>query len=116
MRTIIISLFCFLFIVSCNKTESTSAAVVKTEKNESQSVKILKNEKGEEASLTYFAEGDKVAVKIKLPNQDETTLHAETVNEKGNPVFSNGKISWEINEDGVSGTLIDEKGNKISYQ
>ena len=119
MKTKYVAIFAFsLLLFSCEKkTESTTTDHKSSnEVSQVQKAQPLQNAQGEKIEVTYFAEGDQVAVKIKMTDGEECTLSAKGVNDKGNPLFTDGKCIWEINEDGHSGKLTDEKGETKEYQ
>lgn len=114
-----------LFLVStlafsCKKAETKSETEnTKTPNNEVsqvQEAQPLQNAEGEKIDVVYFAEGDKVAVRIKMPNGEECKLSAKGVTENGNPIFTDGKCIWEMHDDGHSGKLTDETGETKEYQ
>ena len=81
-----------------------------------QKAQPLQNAQGEKIEVVYFAEGDVVAVRVKTVEGKEVKLSAKGTNDKGNPLFTDGKYVWEMNEDGHSGKLTDEKGETKEYQ
>ncbi len=117
----ILSLAVSLVVVfSCKEAESKNASkdsdTPNTEVSQVQKAQPLQNAQGEKIEVIYFAEGDQVAVRVKLINGTEVKLSAKGVNDKGNPLFTDGKYIWEMNEDGHSGKLTDEKGETKEYQ
>lgn len=109
-----------LTILSCDKTaESTHATTENTAENEAsleQDARSLTNDKGEKLTVVYFAEGDMVAVKIKKDGGAEHRLSAKGVNERGEPMFSDGEYVWEMMEDGQTGKLTDKSGVTETYR
>ncbi len=115
------SLFLILVIIfSCKKSESQkieeNSKSLDTEISQEQPVIVLQNEKGEKIDVIYFAEGNEVAVRIKMQNGEECKLSANGLNSSGNPKFTDGKCTWEMGQDNHSGTLTDEKGNISAYK
>ena len=109
------------FSVSCKKTENTTAETVKSDSENKevaleQQVKIFKNSKGDQLKVSYFAEGDMVAVKIQKNDEPEHKLSAKTVNAKGNPLFTDNTYMWEMNDSGTGGKLSDKDGNSMEYR
>ena len=68
MKNICVIVFSLLIVISCEKKEENLQNSDKIEKStevsQVQEPLKIKNEKGEEVIVTYFAEGDVVAVKI----------------------------------------------------
>ena len=109
------------FLSSCSKSEqnSSSSAGSKTPSTEISQVQEplkMKNSKGEEISVTYFAQGDAVAVKIQKAGKNEEKLSAKTSNAAGNPIFSNENYMWEMTQEGKGGKLTDKAGNASEYK
>ena len=108
-----------LVLIGCKKAETSSnnsevsAAANSNEVSMEQDVKTLTGPNGEQLTLIYFAEGTDVAVKINKNSEGEHKLVAKGVTEGGNPLFSDGEMVWEMNQDGQSGTLT-EKGGKVT--
>ena len=122
MKNLSIALFALLFLSSCNKTEPVSAAAEDanrtspTEISQVQEPQQLQNSKGEVLQVTYFAEGDEVAVKIKKGGEAEQKLTAKTSNAAGNPIFTNDNYMWEMTQEGKAGKLSDKEGNSEEYR
>lgn len=122
MKNLSIALFALLFVSSCNKTEPVSAAsedanrTSRTEISQVQETQQLQNSKGEVLQVTYFAEGDEVAVKIKKGSEAEQKLIAKTSNSAGNPIFTNDNYMWEMTQEGKAGKLSDKEGNSDEYR
>ena len=118
MRKIIAASFVLLLMNSCSKTESNSAS---TENEKSTEIGLvqkpltLKSPTGEEISVTYFSEGDVVAVKIQKAGEEEQKLSAKTVSPSGNPIFTNEEYMWELTQEGQAGKLSDKDGNVTEY-
>ncbi|MDO5616857.1 MAG: hypothetical protein Q4G16_11745 [Cruoricaptor ignavus] len=111
-----------LAVLSCKKNETQSANETQshdtehTEESMVQDAKSLKNSDGETISITYFAQGDEVAVKLKIGNEEQRTLSAKGTSSSGNPIFSDGTYAWEMSEDGQGGILSDGKTRGVSYR
>lgn len=122
MKNVLLSIFALLLVFSCQKKEqdsSNSTEVISSNSKEvslEQEPKIFKNSKGEELTVTYFAEGNQVAVKIQKTGDVEQKLSAKTSNAAGNPIFTNDECMWEMTEDGSSGKLSDKDGNSMEYK
>lgn len=103
---------------SCTKndTQTTETAVEQTEAALVQKPQQMQSAAGEVITVTYFSEGDQVAVKLQKERQAEQILHAKTVNASGNPIFSNENFMWEITKDGQAGQMSDKNGNPVEYQ
>lgn len=117
----IIGIFVLLMAVSCTKNSETSSNtadtdVPNTEVSNEQKPVQLKNDAGEEITITYFAEGDAVAVKLQKAGEAEQKLSAKTVNAAGNPIFSNDTYMWEITQEGQAGKLSDKSGKTVEYK
>lgn len=110
-----------LVMLSCKKNESApeSASAVEQTSNDAsleQDTKIYTSSKGDQLKVTYFAEEDKVAVKVQKNNEPEHKLTAKTVNALGNPVFTDDSYMWEMNSTGSGGKLSDKDGNAMEYR
>lgn len=122
MKNIAITLFTFLLVVSCNEAEQKSAPsddITKVESKEISQVqesKIMKSSEGEEVKVTYFAEGDMVAVKLQKTGEEEQTLSAKSSSAQGNPIFTNENYMWEMTDEGAAGKLSDKEGNATEYK
>ena len=118
MKNILVAGFALLLMNSCTKTETNSAS---TENEKSTEIGLvqkpltLKSPTGEEISVTYFSEGDVVAVKIQKAGEEEQKLSAKTVNPSGNPIFTNEEFMWELTQEGQAGKLSDKDGNVTEY-
>lgn len=108
-----------LVLIGCKKVETaTDNSEVSATANTNgismqQDVKTLNGPNGEQLTLVYFAEGTDVAVKVNKNSEGEHKLVAKGVTEGGNPLFSDGEMVWEMNQDGQSGSLT-EKGGKVT--
>jgi len=116
MKNIYIAVFIFFLFNSCQengKTVSNLNEITETspEISQVQKPQKLQNGKGEELLVTYFAEGDAVAVKIQKTGETAQTLSAKTSSAGGNPIFSNENYMWEMTHEGKGGKLSDKSGN-----
>lgn len=105
-----------LLLGSCNKNESTTDASSNVTENSNtvsmvQDSKTLKNEAGETITISYFAKGNDVAVKLKKGNEPERELIGKATSENGNPLFTDGTYVWEMSDDGTNGILTDKNGS-----
>lgn len=80
-----------------------------------QETSRLTNGKGEVIGVTYFAQGDDIAVKIEQDGKPEEILIAKKINTKGEPVFANEKMMWE-GALGSGGKTTDGQGNSTEYR
>ena len=118
MKKLYFAIFAMLFLTSCSKKEQNSAETTKTSSTEISQVQkplTLKNSKGENLTVTYFAEGNEVAVKIQKTGQKEQKLSAKGINKNDNPIFTNENFMWEMTQDGKAGKLSDKEGNAMEY-
>ncbi|ACU06565.1 hypothetical protein FIC_00089 [Flavobacteriaceae bacterium 3519-10] len=116
MKNIILGAFAFFVLAACTKSAEGNGAENKTIEAELVQKPVeFKNASGEAISVTYYSEGDVVAVKITPQGKAEQKLVAKTVNRNGNPVFTNDQYMWEITQDGQAGTLSDGAGNTTEY-
>lgn len=115
---IILSVF---FLNACKDHQQTKqddkiAEVKSEEVSLEQKPQVLKNEAGEEITVIYFAEGDKVAVRIKKSGQEEKKLSAKTTSVTGNPIFTSEELMWEMTDDGAAGKLSGKTGQPVQYR
>ena len=106
-------------VVACNKQENSSVEnteVASNEPSQEQEPLLLTNKEGEKLSVTYFAQGDVVAVKIKKDGGQEHVLSAKGTSDSGNPVFTDGEYAWEMGSDGRSGKLTTKDHKDVVYQ
>ncbi len=121
MKKIALITFALFLMNSCKKDEQNNHNTTEVSQADSKEIGlvqepiILVNDKGEEITMIYFAEGDMVAVKIQKKGEEEQSLSAKTVNEKGNPVFTNEKYMWEGSSEGKNGKLTDINGKVEQY-
>lgn len=104
------------FIFSCQKNKAHDDNYSNADDKLEQEAQILKNDKNDSIIVSYYADGDKVAVKIKRGNEKEHQLSARGINEKYEPIFADEAYEWQIMEDGRSGRLIDKNGNTEIYK
>lgn len=120
MKNIYVIVFGLLLVMSCDKKDQTAENSVKTEKStevsQVQEPMKIKNDKGEEIAVTYFAEGDEVAVKILRTGEEEQKLTGKTTSPNGNPIFSNDKYMWEMTQEGKGGKLTSKSGENSEYK
>ena len=111
-----------LTIFSCKKSEtvanenSPTATENSTEESLTQDAKTMTNDKGETVTITYFAKGTDVALRLKKGTGEEHELTAKGTSESGNPIFTDDTYMWEMSQDGTSGTLSDKDNNKSVYK
>lgn len=122
MKNLYIAVFALFVLNSCSKTAndpSKSPEVTKTSSTEISQVQEpmkMKNDKGEEIKVTYFAEGDAVAVKLQKNGEEEQKLSAKTSNSAGNPIFTNDNYMWEMTQEGKGGKLSGKDGIAEEYK
>lgn len=115
----ILTLGLFL-LTACKKEEgntTNSTEVSAKDPNEVslvQESRKLKNDAGEIITVTYFAKGENIAVKLEQDGKPEETLIAKKINSKGEPLFANEKMMWEGSV-GAGGTMTDGAGNVTKY-
>jgi uncharacterized protein YcfL len=120
MKNLMIFTLGLFLLTACKKEETTSNAATGSVKDPNevslvQETSKLKNEKGEEIGVTYFAQGENIAVKIEQTGKPEEILIAKKINTKGEPVFANEKMMWE-GALGSGGKTTDGEGNVIQYR
>lgn len=120
MKTkIIITSILLMGMIGCKKnsnpTNESSTSVTTTDKGVESEI-TYESETKETIKITYFADGSLVGVKLLKNNEPERTLKAITEGHHNTPAFSDGKVTWEVSNENVSGTYTDEKGNKTIYQ
>lgn len=121
MKKNILTILVFTTVVfSCKKNDLSSQTVTPTENSHEvsmeQAVKTLTGTNGEKLTLEYFAEGNEVAVKVNKNNEGEHKLNAKGATDRGNPLFSDGEVVWEMNDDGTSGTLTEKNGKVTVFK
>lgn len=117
MRNFFFATLSVFLMASCSKTdEKTGETTTEVSSGLVQSPIVLKSAAGEELSVTYYSEGDLVAVKVQKAGEAEEKLLAKTVNHAGNPIFSNDNYMWEITNDGQGGKLSDKAGKAVDYK
>ncbi|WP_373781548.1 hypothetical protein [Kaistella sp.] len=120
MKNLMIFTLGLFLLTACKKEETTSNAATDSVKDPNevslvQETSKLKNDKGEEIGITYFAQGENIAVKIEQTGKPEEILIAKKINTKGEPVFANEKMMWE-GALGSGGKTTDGEGNVIQYR
>lgn len=94
---------------SCQDSGANSGVESGQTASDSQErVQELINSKGEKITITYFADGDNIGVKL-VKNGEESTLKANGVGQTGGPLFTDGKIAWEMGGDAQSGKLFNSE-------
>lgn len=121
MKKLLIIAFALTLVTACQKndkvTETTSSSVSSNDSKEEslmQDAVELKNSKGETLKVTYFAQGNDVAMKMEKEGEPEQILVAKKISSKGEPVFTNEKWMWE-GSIGEGGKLSDAEGNSMQY-
>lgn len=126
MKKILLAASAFLVLVACTKTEAettaatetTEAEVKTTDPNEVSNVqepKTFRSETGDVLKVTYFALGDRVAVKVQKNQEPEVELKGQTVSSSGNLLFGTKDLSWEMDDSGSSGKLTGADGVAVPY-
>ncbi len=120
MKNLMIFTLGLFLLTACKKEETTSNAATDSVKDPNevslvQETSKLKNDKGEEIGITYFAQGENIAVKIEQTGKPEEILIAKKINTKGEPVFANEKMMWE-GALGSGGKTTDGEGNVTQYR
>ena len=120
MKNLMIFTLGLFLLTACKKEETTSNAATDSVKDPNevslvQETSKLKNDKGEEIGVTYFAQGENIAVKIEQTGKPEEILIAKKINTKGEPVFANEKMMWE-GALGSGGKTTDGEGNVTQYR
>ena len=117
LLTLALALF---LLTACKKENTTNTATTGSEKDPNevslvQETTKLENNKGEIIGVTYFAQGDNIAVKLEQEGKPDETLIAKKINTKGEPVFANEKMMWE-GALGSGGKTTDGEGNITEYR
>lgn len=120
MKNLMIFTLGLFLLTACKKEDTTTSAATSSVKDPNevslvQETSKLKNEKGEEIGVTYFAQGENIAVKIEQTGKPEEILIAKKINTKGEPVFANEKMMWE-GALGSGGKTTDGEGNVTQYR
>jgi len=121
MKKLLIIAFALTLVTACQKNdevaETTGSSVSSNDPKEEslmQDTVELKNSKGETLKVTYFAQGNDVAMKMEKEGEPEQILVAKKISSKGEPVFTNEKWMWE-GSIGEGGKLSDVEGNSMQY-
>ena len=121
MKNLLIFTFALFLVTACKKEEGNTTNSTEVSAKDPNEVSLvqettkLKNNKGEIISVTYFAQGENIAVKLEQDGKPEEILIAKKINSKGEPVFANEKMMWE-GALGAGGRLTDGQGNEIQYK
>lgn len=107
-------LFLIFSLTACQKNEQSNSSNHKSANEVSlvQNSIELKDNSGKMITVTYFAKGDQVAVRLKIDGK-EHELVAKGINKNGNPIFTDNEYMWEMGADSHSGKLSD-KTNKVT--
>ena len=119
MKNVLIFTLGLFLLIGCKKenSENANSGSVKDPNEVSlvQETTQLKNDKGETMGVTYFAQGENIAVKLEQVGKPEEILIAKKINKKGEPVFANDKMMWE-GALGAGGKMTDAQGTETMYQ
>lgn len=126
MKKILLAASAFLVLVACTKPEAESTAATETTEEEVkvtdpnevsnvQEPKTFRSETGDVLKVTYFALGDRVAVKVQKNQEPEVELKGQTVSSSGNLLFGTKDLSWEMDDSGSSGKLTGADGVAVPY-
>lgn len=120
MKNLLIFTLGLFLLTACKKENTTSNTTTGSLKDPNevslvQETTKLKNDKGEVIGVTYFAQGENIAVKIEQNGKPEEVLIAKKINTKGEPVFANEKMMWE-GALGSGGKTTDGQGNVTEYR
>lgn len=126
MKKILLAVTALLVLEACTKTEAESTATSETteevgkttNRNEVSNVqepKTFRSETGDVLKVTYFALGDRVAVKVQKNQEPEVQLEGQTVSSSGNLLFGTKDLSWEMDDSGSSGKLTGADGVAVPY-
>ncbi|MDQ0476720.1 hypothetical protein [Chryseobacterium sp. MDT2-18] len=120
MKKLLIFTLGLFLVTACDKEQAKTLNTTEVSAKDPKEVSLvqettkLKNDKGEEMNVTYFAQGDDIAVKLEQDGKKEEILIAKKINTKGEPVFANEKMMWE-GALGAGGKLTDDQGNATQY-
>jgi hypothetical protein len=120
MKNLIIFTLGLFLLTSCKKENTTVNSTSDSVKDPNevslvQETTQLRNDKGEVIGITYFAQGDDIAVKLEQDGKPEEVLIAKKINTKGEPIFANEKMMWE-GALGAGGKTTDSAGNVVQYK
>lgn len=120
MKNLLIFTLGVFLLTACKKENTTVNEATGSVKDANQVSLVqetsrLTNGKGEVIGVTYFAQGDDIAVKIEQDGKPEEILIAKKINTKGEPVFANEKMMWE-GALGSGGKTTDGQGNSTEYR
>ncbi|WP_226063454.1 hypothetical protein [Kaistella polysaccharea] len=121
MKKLLIVAFALTLVTACQKEQVAAEGASTVSSNDPKEVSLmqeaieLENSKGELLKVTYFAQGNDVAMKMEKQGEPEQILVAKKVSSKGQPVFTNEKWMWE-GSIGTGGKLSDAAGNSMQYK
>ncbi|QOW11242.1 hypothetical protein Q73A0000_13170 [Kaistella flava (ex Peng et al. 2021)] len=120
MKKLLIFTLGLFLLTACKKEQENTTNSTEVSKDPNavslvQETTKLENEKGEVMAVTYFAQGDNIAVKLEQEGKPEEILIAKKINTKGEPVFANEKMMWE-GALGAGGKITDGQGNVTQYR
>ena len=120
MKKLVIFTFALFSVTACTKENSSNAEVTSVSSKDPNAISLeqdpiqLKGEDGKIITVTYFAKGENIAVKIEQAGQAEETLIAKKISTSGDPIFANEKHLWEGSV-GKGGKMTDGEGNVMKY-
>lgn len=118
-KLVILSLTLFVF-AACAKDQNDTTDGTTVSAKDPNEISLeqdpiqLKGEDGNIVTVTYFAMGENIAVKIKEADQSEQTLIAKKISTSGDPIFANENFMWEGSV-GKGGKMTDGAGNTVKY-
>lgn len=121
MKKLLTFALALFLLTACKKEQgntTNSTEVSAKDPNEVslvQESRKLKSDLGDILTVTYFAKGDNIAVKLEQEGKPEETLIAKKINSKGEPIFANEKMMWE-GSIGAGGKMTDGQGNVTMYK
>ena len=120
MKNLLIFTLGLFLLTACKKENTTVDSTTGSVKDPNevslvQETTKLKSDNGDVIGVTYFAQGENIAVKIEQDGKPEEILVAKKINTKGEPVFANEKMMWE-GALGAGGKTTDEAGNVVQYR
>lgn len=120
MKNLLILTLGLFLLTACTKENTTVNATARSVKDPNevslvQETTKLKSDNGDVIGVTYFAQGENIAVKIEQDGKPEEILVAKKINTKGEPVFANEKMMWE-GALGAGGKTTDGAGNVVQYR
>ncbi|MGA9213378.1 hypothetical protein [Kaistella sp.] len=121
MKKLLIFTLALFLLTACKKEQENTTNATEVSAKDPNAVSLvqethkLTNDKGEVMSVTYFAQGNDIAVKLEQDGKPEEILIAKKINTKGEPVFANEKMMWE-GALGTGGKLTNVQGNVTQYR